>query len=475
MESMAPWIVLAAYCLITWLVTPRKVNQNQFFDGRDNTGATPGIWLVAMSAAITWIFAKSIANAADLSFAFGLTGGIGYTIYYLSFVVAGVTIYFMRTRGGYRSLPHMLVEKYGSVCAKLFLLTIGFRLLNEVWSNTKVMSLYFGSEGSGSYWSAAILITLFTLSYAWTGGMRASLLTDRLQTFVVFLLLGVVLAFLFPGLETKGLAPVATATQSAGLTFCGLAAIQILSYPFHDPVLTDRGFLSPPRDMLKSFILAGIISGSFIFLFSIIGLYAKAFGLPANPSVSVPASFGLVMMLAFNGIMLLSGGSTIDSTFTSVAKLSALDWKPAAYGSGTLTSGRIAILVVAVVGNLPLLTVYAGDKVGPAIIAATTISGTMVMGLAPIFLLSWLPSARALSFHLAFWPGLILGISRAVETFANVTIFPGAFALGQGKYALDLGVNVYGLLVCTSGFLIGAFLRREYRLGSSPLRSALPK
>jgi len=216
----------------------------------------------------------------------------------------------------------------GRYAQKLFLITIGFRLLNEVWSNTKVMSLYFGPEGSGSYCIAAILITLFTLSYAWTGGMRASLLTDRLQTFMVFALLGVVLAILLPGLEAKGIATVDVTTQNAGLTFCGLAAVQILSYPFHDPVLTDRGFLSPPRDMLKSFILAGILSGSFIFLFSIIGLYGKAFGLPANPSVSVLASFGLVMMLLFNGIMLLSGGSTIDSTFTSVSKLTALDWKP---------------------------------------------------------------------------------------------------------------------------------------------------
>jgi SSS family solute:Na+ symporter len=79
----------------------------------------------------------------------------------------------------------MLIEKYGPVCAKLFLITIAFRLLNEVWSNTKVMSLYFGAEGSASYWTAAVAITLFTLSYAWSGGMRASLLTDRLQTILV--------------------------------------------------------------------------------------------------------------------------------------------------------------------------------------------------------------------------------------------------------------------------------------------------
>jgi SSS family solute:Na+ symporter len=275
----------------------------------------------------------------------------------------------------------------------------------------------------------------------------------------------VVLAILLPDLETRGMPSVDDATRNAGLTFCGLAAVQILSYPFHDPVLTDRGFLSSPRDMLKSFILAALLSGGFIFLFSFIGLYGRAFGLPPNPSVSVPASFGLVMMLVFNGIMLLSGGSTIDSTFTSVAKLTALDWRPnvASAGGRSLTTGRVAILIVAIVGNLPLLTVYAGDKVGPAIIAATTISGTMVMGLAPICLLSWIPSARGLSFHLAFWPGIAIGILRAIETFVHVRIFPTSLAIGQGKYALDLGLNLYGLLICTFGFIAGALVHQVIR------------
>jgi solute:Na+ symporter, SSS family len=465
MTTIAPWAILLVYCALTWWVIPGRVSTDQFFNGRNNQGTAPGIWLVAMSAAITWIFTKSIANASDLAFAFGLSGGVGYTIYYLSFVVAGIAIYFLRTRGRYRSLPHMLVEKHGPVCARLFLIIVAFRLLNEVWSNTKVMSLYFGAEGSASYWIAALAITLFTLSYAWSGGMRASLLTDRLQTILAFVLLGVVLAILLPGLETSGIPSVDDATRDAGLTFCALAAVQILSYPFHDPVLTDRGFISRPGSMLKSFILAGILSGGFIFLFSIIGLYGRAFDLAANPSVSVPAALGFPMMLLFNGIMLLSGGSTIDSTFTSVAKLTALDWRPNVLRSGklNLTAGRIAILIVAALGNLPLLTIYAGDKVGPAIIAATTISGTMVMGLAPTFLLSWIPSAGSLSFHLAFWPGLIIGVLRAIETFAHLSIFPVQLALGQGKYALDLGLNVYGLLICTCGFLAGALLRRTVR------------
>lgn len=464
-QALGPWVVLAAYCVVTWLATPRRVTSSQFFDGRSRSGSPPSVWLVAMSAAITWIFAKSIANAANLAYAFGPLGGIGYALYYLSFAVAGIAIYVLRTRGSYRSLAQFLVEKYGIFAGRLFLFTIAFRLFNEVWSNTKVMALYFGAEGSAGYWAAVILVTAFTVSYAWSGGMRASLLTDRVQTLWIVLLMGIVIAFLFPNLSAKGLPTVTTDVRRAGETFCFLALVQALSYPFHDPVLTDRGFLNAPKSMLKSFLIAGLLSGGFILLFSAIGLYGRSFGLSDDPVVSVPGAFGLLLLLVFNGIMLLSGGSTLDSTFTSTAKLAARDWRNdvGEAGLAQLRTGRFAVLVVAIAGNLPLLSIYLGDKAGPAIIAATTISGTMVMGLAPIFLLGWLRTAGALSFHLAFWPGVALGVARSIETFAKVAIFPSSLALGSGKYSLDLGLNVYGLLLCTVGFLLGVAVGERSR------------
>jgi len=33
-------------------------------------------------------------------------------------------------------LPHFLVNKYGVLAAKLFMLLVIFRLTNEIWSNT---------------------------------------------------------------------------------------------------------------------------------------------------------------------------------------------------------------------------------------------------------------------------------------------------------------------------------------------------
>ena len=456
------WALLAGYGLFIYRIvqttTPGKVSASEFFQGHSRQGADPGLWLLVSSAAISWIFAKSIDNAASLSNSFGITGGIGYAIYYLSFVTAAVALYLIRTRGGYKSISEFLVSKYGQVCSRLFLLAIAIRLLNEVWSNTKVFSLYFGPEGSGGYWFAALLVTLFTVYYSLLGGLRSSLLTDGAQMLLAAVLLVVILVVLGPGLVSQGLPTVDQDTTLAGLTFCGLAFVQIFSYPFHDPVMTDRAFITSPKVMLKGFVLAGLISGGFIFLFSFVGLYARAFAVEGSPVLAVPALFSLPMLLVFNAIMLTSAGSTLDSTFSSVAKLGARDWTNRRDNptESQASVGRWWIVVIAVLGNFPLLSIYLGDQIGPAIILATTISGTMVMGLAPIFLLAFIPSAGRLSFHLAFWPGLIFGILRVLESALSTQIFPDWVLIGAGRYAVDLGVNIYGLILCTAGYLIGA-------------------
>lgn len=460
------WALLAGYGLLIYRIiqttTPEKVSASEFFQGHSRQGQAPGFWLLVSSAAISWIFAKSIDNAASLSRTFGITGGVGYAIYYLSFVTAAVVLYRIRARMGYRSIAEFLVSKYGKLCSRLFLLAIAIRLLNEVWSNTKVFSLYFGPEGSGGYWLAACLVTIFTVYYSLLGGLRSSLLTDGAQMLLAAVLLVVILVVLGPGLIHQGLPVVDQETHLAGLTFCGLALVQIFSYPFHDPVMTDRAFITSPKVMLKGFVFAGLLSGGFIFLFSFVGLYARTFGLEGAPVLAVPALLSLPMLLVFNAIMLTSAGSTLDSTFSSVAKLGARDWtnRKDSPTENQAFVGRWWIVAIALLGNLPLLSIYLGDHVGPAIILATTISGTMVMGLAPIFLLAFIPSAGRLSFHFAFWPGFIFGVLRVLESALGTQIFPTWMMIGVGKYAVDLGVNLYGLGLCTLGYLLGAALNQ---------------
>lgn len=56
--------------------------------------------------------------------------------------------------------------------------------------------------------------------------------------------------------------------------------------------------------------------------------------------------------------------------------------------------------------------------------------------------------------HLSFWPGLLFGILLAVGWI------PAAWAIGEGQYALLLGTNLYGLAICTAGFLLPEIVRR---------------
>ena len=93
---IAPWLVLFSYGLLIWLVMPSGITSTQFFSGSSKGGTEPSLVLLTASAAISWIFAKSITNVADLSAAYGWIGAIGYAAYYLCFIIVGVTIYFIR-------------------------------------------------------------------------------------------------------------------------------------------------------------------------------------------------------------------------------------------------------------------------------------------------------------------------------------------------------------------------------------------
>ncbi len=443
------WLILVGYGFAVLLLAPRSDEVKGFFWGYDNRGREAGVWILSASIMMAWIFAKSVTNAANLGAAFGLVGGLAYGAYYLSIPVAGFTIASIRKRHGVKSLAEFLVTRYGRAATLGFLLVTFIRLFNEVWSNTAVVGSYFGERGSPAYYLAAFLFTAFVLLYMLKGGMRTSLITDTIQfgvgVFFLFLALGQVL-------PRAGLRPILTAgefTLRGGVDLILVALLQALSYPFHDPVLTDRGFLTERRAMRRSFLLAGLGGFAFILLSSWIGVYAFLHKIPFTDDAprAVAQAFGLTSLIVMNILMLASAGSTLDSALSSFSKWGALDLRKAVgRDGGALPFGRLMMVAMAILGNVPLFA-------GPSILKATTISGTMVMGLAPIFLLHFLREVPPLSFHLAFWPGIVFGTLHA---FGMV---PAFLTIGSGKYAGLLGVNFYGLLLCTGLYLLPVALK----------------
>ncbi|GJM34746.1 MAG: sodium:solute symporter [Saprospiraceae bacterium] len=440
------WLIILVSGLAFFWIAPVSRTVAEFFSALSAKGKQPGVFMLTSSLVISWIFAKSITNAANLGLQFGFVGGVAYAVYYLSFVVAGIVIYQMRVKGGFQSIHHFLQRRFGRSAVVIFSLLVGFRLFNEVWSNTMVIGSYFGDAGSSSYYASILVFTGLTLAYTLKGGLRSSLLTDAIQMILFGLLLFVLLGFILPkGGGVIKFVHSGSWEMAGGLNLLFAALIQVFSYPFHDSVMTDRGFISNPKTTLISFLWAALIGFFCITAFSFIGIYAQFAGLQGQAAVEVSKLLGLAGMLAMNFIMVTSAASTLDSAFSSFSKLIVIDLGNKKHQ--TVKRGRLMMVLLTILGTLPIFA-------GPEILSATTISGTMVIGLAPVFLF-WKLKPPKLSFYLSVGSGVLIGILLATGTFPERLIY------FDGKYADLLASNIWGTVLCFSLFFGPILLMRN--------------
>jgi len=428
--------------LILFFISPAAKKVDQFFKAVSNN-KNPGLWLLTCSLVISWIFAKSITNAANLGLKYGIVGGVAYATYYFSFLFAGVVIYQLRVKGKFESIHDFLRIRFGKSSIVIFSILIAFRLFNEVWSNTMVIGSYFGPAGSGAFYWSILVFTLLTLAYALKGGLSSSLLTDAVQMVLFGLLLIVILTYIIP--LSNGIAPVISSGEwslAGGVDLLFVALIQAFSYPFHDPVMTDRGFITDPKTTRKAFLIAVPLGFICIVLFSFIGVYASKQGLNGQAAVEVSKLLGISLMLVINFIMITSASSTLDSTFASFSKLTILDLKIMPV---TVINGRLMMILIIILGTVPIFF-------GPEILSATTISGTMVIGLAPVFLF-WKREKGRYSFLFSVLTGVFFGI------WFTSGMFPTSLTFFNTDYGSLLSVNIIGTIACFIMYFVGGLIK----------------
>jgi len=378
--------------------------------------------------------------------------------------------------------------------------------------------------------------------YVLMGGMKSSMISDAIQGTFTLLFLFIVLIVMsyqkrknsmltgflnsnYDGSswETYNPSPGRNMLSlTGGMDLLAGGCVQgLLSYAFFDPVLTDRAFLADPRTMARSFMIGGTFAGLVILLFGFIGIYGSMLGkcvdagvcnqsdlrganlsdVMAGKPFAVAKTMGETTLFLTAFIMILSSISTLDSTFTSTAKLLGPDmnglwgWlddlvtgqvSPLASSRGEaifkympmalkdtterhVWYGRIGMLFMALVGTLPILEC-------PTQLSATTVSGTMVMGLgAPIYMIGLLPDSwlwtrgtkRPLAFCASFLFCAFIGICYQIRysskdcdgnlKYDYVNIDLSMLRIGDGSYAMFLGANVAGAVLSLITWSLFAF------------------
>jgi Na+/proline symporter len=223
---------------------------------------------------------------------------------------------------------------------------------------------------------------LVTLLYSMLGGLHASLRTDFYQMLIFLLVLVVLLGItLFGGqFAVADLLFVPFQYDQPGPVLLAVALLQVWSYPMHDPVMMDRGFLADRKTTKRSFLHAAWISVLCIGGFGVLGILAGAHAGSGEAMHTVLARLlGELPMLMFNLALVVSAMSTLDSTLSSSAKLVAVDM---AILRGSVRNGRSVMLLFMLLG---LSCVFLGNK---DLFSAVAVSGTASMYLAPVIFFS---------------------------------------------------------------------------------------
>jgi Na+/proline symporter len=448
-------VFVAVTAVLCVLLSPRVSGTDGFFAGRDEAGRAPGLWTLVLSQVTTWIFARSLLNAAILGFYYGIAGVLAYTAYYASFLTGAMIVDHVRFHRGAESLQDFLRDRFGRPGVACYNGVVALRLMSEVFANLLVVGVIFTSAFPDQSYAQEIAIAavaLTGLGYSMMGGLRASLRTDVAQMLLFLVVLLIAAAALIASPEfsfARVLAAQGVSGPAPGWILLAVAGLQVLSYPAHDPVMIDRGFLADRRTTRNSFLHAFWLSAGCIFLF---GLFGAQAGLLATAGEEMGAVWMRMLspavIFCLNAALLVSAMSTLDSTLSSAARLAIIELR---FGSETAASGRIAMALF-MLGGLLFLLAGTDD-----LYAAVAVSGTASMFLAPVILFS-LFGGRDVplwSFLVAFAAAMV----GAALYFFNGHPIVQATTGNIHKYTLLLWICGAVLFIGCTAFALGAAIR----------------
>ena len=427
------------------LISPKSQTVEGFYKGFSKNGSAPGLWTLVLSQVTTWIFARSLMTAAILGFYYGIAGALAYAAYYLCFLTGGAIISHLRFKHGYENVQGFLSAKFGSTGTGMYNFVIILRLLSEVFANLIVVGLVFGLKNSLEYSIAMVAIGVITVGYSSMGGLRASLRTDVLQSIIVVVLIVVLFIAMLAhsAFDASAMLSSTANITSPGWVLLLVAGLQIWSYPLHDPVMMDRGFLADQETTRKSFMHAAWISILCILMFALLGVFAGLNGQEGEKMLpALTRLFGEPIMVVFSVALVVSALSTLDSTFSSASKLVVRDMKLL---PETVASGRIVMVVFLLVGGLFL---FWDSK---DLYAAVAVSGTLSMFLLPVIVFSiWgNRDIRLWPLVLTFIVTVLGGITYVTESSGYTTWMTQLFGY-EHKYSKLL---IICLVIAATGFI----------------------
>ena len=330
--------ISSLFALVGILYTKKNKSLSNYLTAGRNVGSLSLTTSLVASALGAWIlFGPASAST---------WGGIGSVIGYalgtafpmIALIFLGKKIRKSFPKG--KTLTEFIYNKFGKRLFKLILLLTIFYMFIFLCAEVTAISMLVNYISGTPLWVTAILIIITTLIYTLYGGLRASILTDNLQFFIVLVLLSISAYFLlnlnanYISISTVRinaghlLSSKYLPNYTAGITF--FIAVSATNL-FHQGNW-QRVFAAKNDTVLKnSLLLSFIIIIPIVFFMGLTGILAVSVNNEINPDL---AFFSILLKdkIEFLSVIIIITAisltiSTVDTLVNAISSIIIVDGK----------------------------------------------------------------------------------------------------------------------------------------------------
>ena len=326
------------FALVGILYSRKHQSLSNYLTADRNVGALSLTTSLVASALGGWILfgPASAATWGGIGSVIGYSLGTAFPM--IAFIFLGTKIRKVFPRGN--TLTEFIYRKFGKDLFKLILILTIFYMFIFLCAEVTAVSMLVNYISGTPLWLTATLVIVSTLIYTLYGGLRASILTDNLQFFIVLILLFISAYYLF-SLNSNYISLEVVQTNSshllsskyipnytAGLTFFIAVAATNL---FHQGNW-QRVFAAKNNEVLKkSLLFSFIIIIPIVFFMGISGIMAVSMDDNVNPDL---AFFSILLKdkTEFLSIIIIILAvsltiSTIDTLVNAISSIIVVDGK----------------------------------------------------------------------------------------------------------------------------------------------------
>ena len=367
-------LISLIFALIGIFYSKKNLNLSNYLTAGRNVGSLSLTTSLVASALGAWILfgPASAATWGGIGSVIGYSLGTAFPM--IAFIFLGTKIRKIFPKGN--TLTEFIYKKFGKNLFKLILLLTIFYMFIFLCAEVTAISMLVNYISGAPLWLTATLVIVSTLTYTLYGGLRASILTDNLQFFIVIILLFISIYYFF-SINSNYISFEAVQDNSshllsskyipnytAGLTFfIAVAATNLFHQGNWQRIFAAKNNLVLKKSLLFSFIIIIPI----VFSMGLCGIFAISIDSKINPDL---AFFSILLKdkIEFLSILIIILAvsltiSTIDTLINAISSIVIVDGKKIYFESNQKNSLRLSKVFIVILSFISLTIASKGYSI----------------------------------------------------------------------------------------------------------------